>query len=108
MVPDHGFEAIDYLGRTIRLDHANWERHRSRRPEVVPYHDKIPQVLLEPNVVVESAGSRYYYRRGIGAGKFEGVYLKVVVGSIDGVIRTAHFTRTIDQNGDIVHVQNRR
>ena len=92
----------------MRLHHSNWERHKPKRPEVVPYHDDIASVLGAPNVVVESGGRRHYYRRGIGREIYENLYLRVIVGIGDDTIRTVYFCKSVDRDGLVVHVLQRR
>ncbi len=87
----------------MRLAHSNWEKHRPRHPEVVEYHEDLMSALREPTVVVETTdGDRHYYRLGLGRGKFQRTYLRVIVNVMDGWIRTAYFTRTIDPYGQVV------
>jgi hypothetical protein len=78
-----GFQVTDCFGRTVTLDHANWQRHlaRGRHPEVVPYLGALPRVLSQPDVVMEAQGdgAYHYYRRGLGRGRFRNAWLIAIV-----------------------------
>src|SRR5438874_2017341 len=70
----------DYFGRTVTLDHSNWEKHKDRHPEVVPHHSDLETVLADPDVVREMAdGTWHFYRRGILQGRTSHCYLKIVI-----------------------------
>lgn len=98
------FKVMDYAGRTIGLEHANWEKHQPRHPEVVPYHDAIPLALSEPHLVIDLGDQRHYYRFGIGEGKLAGTALRVVVGATNGIVRTVHFARRVDFSRGIIEL----
>ena len=67
-----GFICRDYAGRTIELQHSNWEKHQPRHPEVVAYHNELRLVVELPDAVIETADEqRHYYRRGLGVGKYQ-------------------------------------
>ena len=91
----------------MRLDHSNWVKHIPRHPEVEPYHDRIAEVLTDPDIVVESPDSRHYhfYRLGIGGGRFRNVYLHVIVMYMEdgsrGKVKTVYFTSTPDVRGTL-------
>jgi hypothetical protein len=75
---------VDRFGRTVRLDHSNWEKHKPRHPEVVPYHDDLPVVLVDPDLVVELPdGTWHYYRRGHQRARLAACYLRLVVEYFD-------------------------
>ena len=78
-----GFTVTDCFGRTVTLDHANWQKHlqAGRHLEVVPYLPAFPLVLTAPDVVIEVASnsSYHYFRRGIGQGRFRQAWLCLVV-----------------------------
>ena len=97
-----GFEVADYAARPVRLEHANWEKHRPRHPEVAPYHDAIPLALADPHLVMDLGDQRHYYRFGIGLGKLENAAFRVIVGSDNGIIRTVHFARRLDFRHGVV------
>ena len=65
----------------MTLDHTNWQKHLSRHPEIVPHLAQLPTVLAQPDLVIEAArdGSYYYYRGGIGTGRFHHAWLLVIV-----------------------------
>jgi hypothetical protein len=62
-----GFSVTDGFGRTVTLDHSNWQKHldAGRHLEVVPYHDRFPEVLRDPDLVLRSGrdGQYHCYRR---------------------------------------------
>ena len=98
----------DYLGRLVELQHSNWEKHRPRHPEVVPYHDRIAEVLRDPDVVVEviDRGQWAYYRLGLTDGRYQGNYIRVTVefyahlgGS--GRVKTCWLPKEIDARGEL-------
>ena len=63
--------------------------------------------LQDPGIVIETPDQeRHYYRLGLGEGKFQLLYLRVIVGIRDGRIRTVQFTKTVDlADGIVVHME---
>src|SRR5712692_10552504 len=93
-----GFEVQDCFGRTVLLDHSNWEAHLPKHPELVPYHDLLPQVLLAPDMVIEAprTGEYHFYRRGLPVGRYGPLWLHLVVAYYEpdpGKLKTAFFTK---------------
>ena len=66
-IVEYDFEVADCFGKTVRLDHGNWERHVAKRPEIGPYYDRLAIVLRDPDVVVEDPrdGTHHFYRGGL-------------------------------------------
>jgi hypothetical protein len=100
-------EIKDLFGRRVLLDHSNWVKHAPRRPEVVPYHDRISLALTDPDWVLQTPdGQRHFYRRDIGEGRFRNHYLRVIVEYYEdrqvGKIKTCWFQRTIDTVGAVL------
>lgn len=89
-------EVTDCFGRVVRLDRSNWEKHLAREVhlEVVPYHDRFPQLLTTPDVVIEAErdGRYHFYKKELTDGRYRDHYLHVVVGydadQVSGTIRT--------------------
>lgn len=101
-----GFVGTDYAGRIIELEHSNWEKHVPRHPEFVQFHDEIEVTVREPDVVTEpDETQRHYYRRGHWLVTPRELYIRVVVGTSNGKIRTAHFIRSIDTHARIVYLR---
>jgi hypothetical protein len=102
----------DYQGRTITLDHTNWQKHLPRHPEVAPYHAALPTVLADPDLVMEMAdGAWHYYRGGLLAGRHARCYLKVVVessGAAGWKLKTAYIASATKPMGTIRCIRQRR
>jgi len=98
-------DCADYAGRSVHLTHVGWERHCCQRhPEVAPYHDRVPSVVREPHVVVETEDQDlHYYRLGVGDGRYANLYLRIITEPSTGRIRTVHFIRTVDNEGKVVY-----
>jgi hypothetical protein len=79
-------EVADCFGRTVRLDHSNWEKHRNRHPEVVEYHNHLSIAVEDPDFVVEDpvTGAYHFYRLGLTHGRHRDNYLKVIVEYYEG------------------------
>jgi hypothetical protein len=71
----------DCFGRTVTLEHSNWEKHRPRHPIVVQHHHgDIPTVLADPDLVIEQPdGAWAFYRQRILRGPLASYYLKVII-----------------------------
>ena len=99
------FQATDCFGRTVVLEHSNWQRHlaQGRHPEVVPYLGVLPQVLSRPDIVMEahSNGAYHYYKRGLGKGRFRRAWLVVIVARFQGRAKVVswRFMSQIDPRG---------
>jgi hypothetical protein len=101
-----GLVTIDTFGERVELDHSNWQRHLSYRPEIESIHPHLPPVLQDPDVVVQTSdGQRHFYRRGLVTGRFQHHYIRVIVGYHGSAwkIKTTWFQRTIDtERGTII------
>jgi hypothetical protein len=101
------FIVTDCFGKEVRLDHSNWEKHAARRPEAVPYHDRLPEVLRSPHLVIKAYrdGHFHFYRLGVTEGRFRNHYLKVVVeyagDGRSGVVKTWWLPTEVDAEGSI-------
>jgi hypothetical protein len=99
---------VDCFGRTVILDHSNWQKHleAGSRLEVVPYHDRIPEVLRDPDFVMQSDrdGQYHYYRRGLTSGPHADLFLVLVVGTDGGLptLRTWRLRRFANTRGRVV------
>jgi hypothetical protein len=93
----------DYFGRTVTLEHENWEKHKDRHPTVVAHHGDLAMVLQDPDHVLEQAnGQWHFYRRGILQGIEAHCYLKVVIedfGVAGWKIKTAFPIATVRPKG---------
>jgi len=98
-------EVTDRFGRLVRLHHSNWQKHVVKRPAIEPYHDQLPVVLSDPDVVIEDTrdGHFHFYRKGLTSGAFENAYLHVVVEYFgegrSGVIKTCWLSFRVDPRG---------
>lgn len=104
----YALEVVDHFGRTVRLDHSNWEKHKSRHPEAVAYHDQLALAVSDPDLVVEDpvTGAYHFYRLGLTSGKYRRHYLKVVVdyyenGAI-GKMKSWWLPSTVDVEGRVL------
>jgi hypothetical protein len=93
----------DCRGRTIVLEHSNWEKHKGKHPTVVAHHGDLALVLQDPDFMLEQAdGQWHFYRRGILQGKEAHCYLKVIIEHFDAtgwVLKTAFPTVTARPKG---------
>ncbi len=93
----------------VQLGHDNWERHSQSHWEIADRHDAIPGVVNHPDIVLETmTGERHYYRGGLGSGKFERDWLRVVVGMDNGWVRRVHFARRVSFNNARIVVPAQR
>jgi hypothetical protein len=89
----------------VNLDHSNWQKHLTRHPEVVAYHDKLMTVLTDPDVVIEANrdGHFHFYRSGLTDGPYRRLYIRVVVEYYGdktwGTVKTAILASTVDVPG---------
>lgn len=101
-------EVVDRFGTIVRLDHSNWEKHKTRHPEVIEYHAQLTVAVSDPDVVMEDAdtGAYHFYRLGLTHGKHSRNYLKVVVeyyeGGTIGKMKSWWLPRSIDVEGSLV------
>ena len=101
------FTARDVFGRQLRLDHSNWQKHKHRHPEAVPYHDTISVVVSDPDIVIEASrdGHYHFYRLGLTRDRFVGHYVKVIVeyaaDQTTGTIKTWWLPRGVDVQGSV-------
>jgi hypothetical protein len=103
-------EVTDCFGRTVQLDHSNWQKHLAtkRHLEVIPYHDQLSMVVADPDFVVEDpvTGAYHFYRLGLTTGRYARHYVKVVVeyydsGSI-GKMKSWRLPTSVDVEGQLV------
>lgn len=98
---------LDCFGRVVLLDYSNWEKHQAdrRHLEVVPYHDRFPEVLRDPLIVVRAkrTGQDHYFREGLTRGSHHRLFLLLIVGEFDGIakITTWRLVAATDTEGDI-------
>ena len=101
-------EVTDCFGKTVRLEHSNWEKHQARHPEVVAYHDHLSDVVSDPDVVVEDpvTGAYHFYRLGLTQGKHRRNYLKVIVEYYEegtlGKMKTWWLPPSVDVEGQLI------
>lgn len=78
-------DVTDCFGRRVILTHRNWERHLigeppcHQHPEVVPYHDRFPEVLGDPDLVIEALNGQYhFFKNGITSGRYQHLAIHLV------------------------------
>lgn len=106
----YAFEIRDRLGRTVRYTHSNYEWHVQRHPEIEGLLETIGIAVSDPDIeFAADNGHTYYYRRGLGGGRFANLWLFVVVwyeatgsGEVTGIIKTSYFTSRISRDGRVV------
>ena len=96
-------DVLDCFGRRVLLDHSNWEKHLTRRPDLIPYRERFAEVLSRLDAVIQAErdGALHFYRTGIGEGKFANLYLRIVIGRYSPVdkIKSWWFCTTVDPRG---------
>ncbi|NCO34786.1 MAG: hypothetical protein AUJ92_06920 [Armatimonadetes bacterium CG2_30_59_28] len=95
------FETVDALGNGVVLNGNQWNQHIVRRhPEVAPYEHKLRETVETPDCVYISEvrdDTRIFYKRHAETGKFQRLFLKVVVAydTEPGYVLTAYFCPNI-------------
>ena len=90
-------ELTDPLGRRITISNHTWYGHILRaHPELKSERSRIEKAIEKPEKIkisITSPEIRHYY---ISANR-TGLYLRVVVDIQKGIVKTAHYARTIER-----------
>ncbi len=95
------FETKDPFGDLVQLTSNQWNQHiLIGHDEVEPYLGKIQRCIESPDCILASRYEpdvKLFYKRGITQGKYQYLYLKVVVGyeKSPAFIKTAFFTQQL-------------
>jgi len=96
------FEVQDKEGIIVRLERRTFERHLPYRPETADYVEEAKATIEDPDaILVDDDSCHHYYRLGLGRGKFEKCYVRVLVyyrsrgGRVEGRVATFWLARRI-------------
>ena len=104
------FRVNDWEGNEVLLESEQWRQHIIRgHPEVEPYLEGIAETVTRPHFVLSSesdADVKLFYRKGFAQGKYDMLYLKVVVNYRErpASVRTAFFTASLS-GGEVLCAQ---
>jgi hypothetical protein len=83
----------DCFGNAVQLEHSNWQKHLTKRPELAAHHDHLGHTLSAPALVIEATrdGHYHFYRRHFPTLQLRTLWLRVVVAyyPTEGKIQTA-------------------
>ena len=98
-------EGTTPLGYRAILRSNNWERHKTKHPEIADYLPEVSVLLSDPHLVIESGdGTHHYYRFGLGRDKYSQCYIYSVVRKFETdeddsrTVTTVYFTHA-QKNG---------
>ncbi|MBI3953316.1 MAG: hypothetical protein HY330_02265 [Chloroflexi bacterium] len=101
MADEPVFQVEDYQGHRITLTRRTFENHLRYRPEIAEYVEEAKQTLQDPDVTVTiESGGKWYYKAGLGRGRFRQTYLGVLVydrGQNEGVVATIMLSRRLSE-----------
>jgi len=104
----YAVECYDRQGRIVRYTRSNYERHLQKHPEMDGFAEDIATDIQDPDIEIDADnGHIYLYRTGLGAPKYERLWLFVVVlygstnGQYEGVVKTAYFTSKLPKDGEL-------
>ena len=92
----------DKFGNIIRLTDDQWNHIIKEHPEVEPYKNRLPDVLIKPDLVKRSKRDRdtflyYHYYEDV----YQGKYLLIVARTRDWLLLTCYITDRVKE-GDVV------
>lgn len=78
---EFAWQTIDPDGRTVRLSARQYQEHiLARHPEAENYLEAAKETVGSPDLMLDvDNGSFYYYKAGLGRGKFSRCYVLVIV-----------------------------
>jgi hypothetical protein len=93
----------DCFGNAVQLEHSNWQKHLTKRPELAAHHDHLGHTLSAPALVIEATrdGHYHFYRRHFPTLQLRTLWLRVVVAyyPTEGKIQTAWLSTRVDRRG---------
>jgi hypothetical protein len=103
------FETKDRDGVTVRMSKATYEKHLPMHPEIADYVEEAKLTIQEPEIVKrDDDGCHHHYRLGLGRGKYEKCYLRVLViyhgrgKRKHGVVASYWMSRNIGRQGEVI------
>ena len=110
--PDVWIECTDFARRQVYLTRTVAEHIRRRHPEMIPFLERICDVLEQPDLVYERTrvNSTLFYKLEVLTGRLANTYMVAVVRYNEevGQIRTVYPTTSPASGDSLLHVRPRR
>ena len=111
MSTDSPEECTDYQGRSVKILASRIRHVVARHPEVLPYMDRLCDVLQTPDVVLVQSRSNedsyLYCKLGVTSGRLARTYIVVVTSfspEREGLVKTVYASSRLPR-GRMIHMR---